>query len=197
MYIWIDAGGWFSDAEELYEDSHCNCNLLGEFSKDDPETFWKYVKKEYDWYPEGNLAEYVGMTFNIEHPVHVCVIIRSRQSGRIMVRESMIKRGTRQKWEAVHILPSEFCYKQSAALDVYETYMDYMVSDKQSYSDLKFLKEFDTEDMKYLVYITECEYDEREDKTDNHGYAWLLPSEIIPAPDQEEIVKYLMEVFQE
>lgn len=192
MYIWFGDGGWLHSSDDK-KDVPPGCYILGEFGEDDPDSFWNYMKENQSWYPKGYLTESMYYDFNFSHPTYVCVVIRSKRSGKIRVRSTRIKYHNKRKWEQVHELPEAFCYNKEAAVDSFMHNHSYYI-DKDRYSPLEFVKEFDTEEIKYLLYKTECEYDESEDRDDREN-PWILPEEIIPLPEQKEIVDYIKKEF--
>lgn len=195
MYIWFDRYCWLN-SDEKRPRRH---SVLGEFSRDDPESFWKYMKEKHGWYDNGALIDFMRYSFDFHHPTYICVVIRSKRSGKIRVKSTRIKYHNKRKWEQVHELPEEFCYNKEASVDSFMYYHGYMIKqwflNDTEYSDLEFMTEIDTEEMKYLLYKTECEYDEREDADDNRGDLWVPPEEIIPLPEQKEIVDYIKREF--
>lgn len=197
MYIWFGDGGWLHSSDDK-KDVPPDCYILGEFSQEYPELFWKYMKEKQGWYDNGALIDFMRYNFDFPHPTYICVVIRSKRSGKIRVQSTMIKYHNKRKWEQVHELPKEFCYNKEAAVDSFMYYHGYMIKqwllNDTEYSDLEFMTEIDTEEMKYLLYKTECEYDESEDRDDREK-PWILPEEIIPHPYQEEIVAYIKKEF--
>lgn len=194
MYIYMGRGGWLYDSEELVEYENKNygpCDLLGEFAKDDHKAFWEYMEEHCGWYPKDNLNEYMEMTFDIPHPMYLCVVVQSKQSGRIMTKVRRFKIPGEKKRQVANELPNMFCYNIRAVNEVFKD-MSYGLPRYYQCSELKLLREIDDVYQTYLV--GKAEYEQEKDNEANT--AWLLPEEIVPCPWQINVVDYIKQTFK-